>query len=76
MEICPSSSSSSNVYELIPAHSFDGLPFLPEHFDFVHISWIGLGVPENEVRWIPEPILMALTQFQWQPLLEVCASFR
>ena len=76
MEICLSSSLTWNVCGLIPAHSFDGLPFLPEHFDFVHISWIGLGVPENEVRWIPEPILMALTQFQWQHLLEVGAFFR
>jgi len=45
------------AYALTSALSFDGLPFLPDHFDFVHISWIGLGVPENEVRWKPDASL-------------------
>lgn len=30
--------------------SLDGLPFPPDHFDFVRIARIGLGVPEDEVR--------------------------
>ena len=29
--------------------SLDGLPFPDEEFDFVRISFIGLGVPEDEV---------------------------
>ncbi|KAK2463439.1 hypothetical protein APHAL10511_004525 [Amanita phalloides] len=35
---------------------FQGLPFLPDHFDFVHISWIGLGVPENEWQSLLEEV--------------------
>lgn len=27
----------------------EGLPFPPNHFDFVRIVGIGLGVPEDEV---------------------------
>jgi len=34
----------------------DGLPFPRDHFDFVRVAGIGLGVPEDE----------------WQSLLEVC----
>ncbi|KAJ7455356.1 hypothetical protein B0H11DRAFT_2067763 [Mycena galericulata] len=30
----------------------DGLPFRSDYFDFVHISGIGLGVPEDESRGI------------------------
>ncbi|KAJ7158655.1 hypothetical protein C8R46DRAFT_396374 [Mycena filopes] len=34
----------------------DGLPFPSEHFDFVHISGIGLGVPEDEWQFVLEEV--------------------
>ncbi|KAJ7650178.1 hypothetical protein FB45DRAFT_887172 [Roridomyces roridus] len=34
----------------------DGLPFPSDHFDFVHISGIGLGVPEDEWQFVLEEV--------------------
>ncbi|KAJ7773356.1 hypothetical protein B0H16DRAFT_1512087 [Mycena metata] len=34
----------------------DGLPFPSEQFDFVHISGIGLGVPEDEWQFVLEEV--------------------
>jgi len=38
----------------------DGLPFPPDHFDFVHISGIGLGVPEDEWQSVLEEVSRVL----------------
>ncbi|KAF9052510.1 hypothetical protein BDZ89DRAFT_1005460 [Hymenopellis radicata] len=34
----------------------DGLPFPPDHFDFVRIARIGLGVPEDEWQYVLEEV--------------------
>ncbi|KAJ7227287.1 S-adenosyl-L-methionine-dependent methyltransferase [Mycena pura] len=34
----------------------DGLPFPSDYFDFVHISGIGLGVPEDEWQYVLEEV--------------------
>ncbi|KAJ7126888.1 S-adenosyl-L-methionine-dependent methyltransferase [Mycena epipterygia] len=34
----------------------EGLPFPSDHFDFVHISGIGLGVPEDEWQFVLEEV--------------------
>lgn len=34
----------------------DGLPFPPDHFDFVRVARIGLGVPEDEWQYVLEEV--------------------
>ncbi|KAJ7761879.1 hypothetical protein DFH07DRAFT_814409 [Mycena maculata] len=46
----------------------DGLPFPSDHFDFVHISGIGLGVPEDEWQFVLEEVSRVM---QCQGVLEI-----
>ncbi|KAJ7707607.1 hypothetical protein B0H17DRAFT_1033226 [Mycena rosella] len=46
----------------------DGLPFPSEHFDFVHISGIGLGVPEDEWQFVLEEVSRVM---QYNGVLEI-----
>ncbi|KAJ6609229.1 S-adenosyl-L-methionine-dependent methyltransferase [Mycena sp. CBHHK59/15] len=40
----------------IHGNLLDGLPFASDHFDFVHIAGIGLGVPEDEWQFVLEEV--------------------
>lgn len=56
----------------VPLCSLEKLPFDDEEFDYVRMSRIGLGVPEDEVRLPFHIFRRNLTVFpQWQSLFEV-----
>ncbi|KAJ7104060.1 S-adenosyl-L-methionine-dependent methyltransferase [Mycena belliarum] len=52
----PIASALANRLRWVHGNLLDGLPFPSEHFDFVHISGIGLGVPEDEWQFVLEEV--------------------
>ncbi|KAF7316779.1 Methyltransf-25 domain-containing protein [Mycena chlorophos] len=50
----------ANRVEWIHGNLLDGLPFISDYFDFVHISGISMGVPEDEWQFVLEEVCRVL----------------
>ncbi|KAK7033191.1 Methyltransf-25 domain-containing protein [Favolaschia claudopus] len=59
-EPLPVADETASRVQWVHGNLLDGLPFPSDHFDFVHVSGIGLGVPEDEWQSVLEEISRVL----------------
>ncbi|KAF7374822.1 Methyltransf-25 domain-containing protein [Mycena sanguinolenta] len=55
-EPLPIANDIANRVQWVHGNFLDGLPFHSDYFDFIHISGIGLGVPEDEWQFVLEEV--------------------
>ncbi|KAJ6513169.1 hypothetical protein C8R45DRAFT_1059467 [Mycena sanguinolenta] len=55
-EPLPIANEIANRVRWVQGNFLDPLPFHSDHFDYVHISGIGLGVPEDEWQFVLEEV--------------------